>query len=232
MDHCPYCGATQDITEYYERRVRKEAPIAPDHEPEETEEDEDEDEDEIVRGTEDFSEQLESMGWSEEQYESEWDDQLSRAEVELDDAATWHATQKELTEDEAEDTVVETSLRRSVEEERVDLDALIGKKDERRHLLDEQVDLTASDADIRADIYDITGEDGVLPGDRVHVDMAPDSMTGGEGMKEARDDIDFGVDIDDDAPLSKGSSPSEAEGGKQRRTLSRRKPNDEDPDAT
>ena len=83
-----------------------------------------------------------------------------------------------------------------------------------------------------ADIYDITGEDGVLPGDRVQVDMAPDSMTGGEGMKEARDDIDFGVDIDDDAPLSKGSSPSEAEGGKQRRTLSRRKPNDEDPDAT
>ena len=230
MDHCPYCGATQDITEYYERRVRKEAPIAPDHDSEETEEDEDEDE--IVRGTEDFSEQLESMGWSEEQYESEWDDQLSRAEVELDDAAAWHATQKELTEDEAEDTVVETSLRRSVEEERVDLDAIIGKKDERRHLLDEQVDLTASDADIRADIYDITGEDGVLPGDRVNVDMAPDSMTGGEGMKETRDDIDFGVDIDDDTPLSTGSSPSEAEGGKQRRTLSRRKPNDEDPDAT
>ncbi len=232
MDHCPYCGATQDITEYYERRVRKEAPIAPDHEPEETEEDEDEDEDEIVRGTEDFSEQLESMGWSEEQYESEWDDQLSRAEVELDDAAAWHATQKELTEDEAEDTVVETALRRSVEGERVDLDALIGKKDERRHLLDEQVDLTASDADIRADIYDITGEDGVLPGDRVHVDMAPDSMTGGEGMKEARDDIDFGVGIDDDAPVSTGPSPSEAEGGKQRRTLSRRKRDDEDSDPT
>ncbi len=228
MDHCPYCGATQDISDYYERRVRKEVPIASDPEPEETEEDEDEDE--IVLGTEDFSEQLESMGWSEEQYESEWDDQLSRAEVELDEAAAWHATQEELTEEEAEDTITETSLRRSVEEEQVDLDAMIGKKDERRHLLDEQVDLTASDADIRADIYDITGEDGVLPGDVVKVDMAPDSMTGGEGMKETRDDIDFGVG--DDTPVSKGPSPSEGSREKQRRTPSRRKRDGDDSDAS
>jgi len=191
---------------------------------------EDEDDDEIVLGTEDFSEQLESMGWSEEQYESEWDDQLSRAEVELDEAAAWHTTQKELTEEESEDTITETSLRRSVEEEQVDLDAMIGKKDERRHLLDEQVDLTASDADIRADIYDITGEDGVLPGDVVKVDMAPDSMTGGEGMKETRDDIDFGVG--DDTPVSKGPSPSEGSREKQRRTPSRRKRDGDDSDAS
>ncbi len=230
MEHCPYCGATQDISDYYERRVRKEVPIASDPEPEETEDGEDEDDDEVVLGTEDFSEQLESMGWSEEQYESEWDDQLSRAEVELDEAAAWHATQEELTEEETEDTITETSLRRSVEEERVDLDAMIGKKDERRHLLDEQVDLTASDADIRADIYDITGEDGVLPGDVVKVDMAPDSMTGGEGMKETHEDVDFGVG--DDTPVSKGPSPSEGGRGKQRRTPSRRKRDGDDSDAS
>jgi hypothetical protein len=133
-----------------------------------------------------------------------------------------------LTEEEAEDTVVDTALRRSVREERIDLDSIMGKRDERRHLLDDEVDLTASDAYIRADIYDITGEKGVLPGDVVHVDMAPDTMSGGEGMKKARDDIDFG--IDDDAPVSTGPSPSEAKGGKQRRTLSRRKPDDEDSD--
>ena len=230
MDHCPYCGATQDISEYYERRVRKEVPLAPDAETEETEEDEDEDE--IVRGTEDFSEQLESMGWSEEQYESEWDDKLSQAEVELDEVADWHAAQEELTEEEAEDTVVDTALRRSVREERVDLDSIMGKRDERRHLLDEEVDLTASDAYIRADIYDITGEKGVLPGDVVHVDMAPDTLAGGEGMTKTHDDIDFGVGIDDDAPVSTGPSPSKAEGGKQRRTLSRRKRDDEDSDPT
>ena len=172
------------------------------------------------------------MGWSEEQYESEWDDKLSRAEVELDEVAAWHAAQEELTEEEAEDTVVDTALRRSVREERIDLDSIMGKRDERRHLLDEEVDLTASDAYIRADIYDITGEKGVLPGDVVHVDMAPDTMSGGEGMTKTRDDIDFGVGIDDDAPVSTGQSPSEAEGGKQRRTLSRRTPDDEDSDPT
>lgn len=230
MEHCPYCGATQNISEYYESRVRKEVPIAMDPEPVEAEEDENEEE--VVLGTEDFSEQLESMGWSEEQYESEWDDQLSQAEVELDEAAAWQVAQEEMTEDEAEDMIVETSLRRSVEEEQVDLDALIGKKDERRHLLDEQVDLTASDATIRADIYDITGEEGVLPGDEINVDITPETMTGGEGMKETHDDIDFGADIEGDTPVSKEPSPSEGDSGKQRRTLSRRKRNDEDSDAS
>ena len=220
MEHCPYCGASQDISEFYEKRVRKEVPLA--LEPEQGETEEDEDEDEIVIGTEEFSEQLTSMGWSEEQYESDWDEQLSKAEEELDDAAAWHATQAELTEDESEDMIVETSLRRSVEEERADLDSILGDKGERRHLLDEQVDLTASDANIRADIYDITGEEGVLPGDHIRVDMTPDSMSGGEGMAAAREEIDFAVD-DDGPPVSIESPPHKEEPEKRRRSVSRRK---------
>ena len=150
--------------------------------------------------------------------------------IELDEAAAWHATQEELTEEESEDMIVETSLRRSVEEERIDLDTIIGDKGERRHLLDEQVDLTASDANIRADIYDITGEDGVLPGDQIRVDMTPDSMSGGEGMSAEREEIDFAVD-DDGPSVSIESPPHKEEPEKRRRSVSRRKRDDKDTDA-
>jgi len=201
MDHCPYCGEVQDVSSFYEKRERKERVI--------TEEVEEKvDWDEIVTGTDSFDETLDELGFDADQYESEWDSKLQAAEKDIDEAEEWRDEQQIDPEDaESGDQIADTHLRAAVRAHQVDIDDIIGDKEGRRHLTDEQVELTASDAKIRSDIFELTGEEGVLPGDHVSVDFIPDQTFVGNELKEAKDVTDFTVEEDDDGEVKKHRAP-------------------------
>ena len=76
MDHCPYCGAIQNVSSHYEQRERKELIPLP-------EEEEEEDEEEILIGTEDFDVQMENFGVSEDSIEDDWESGLEEAESQI-----------------------------------------------------------------------------------------------------------------------------------------------------
>ena len=192
IEHCPYCGEVQDTSSFYEKRERKVRVV------EEVEEVE-EDLDEIVVGTDDYGDQIQEMGYDEEQLESHWDERLTDAEREIDEAIAEREKLSEIPEEEEESEVVMTQMRQSHEEDRVDLDTIIGDKESRRHLMDGDVELSASDANIREDIYKITGEDGILPGQEVEVEFIPDNTVVGNELKDTAEVTDFSVEDDDDS---------------------------------
>jgi RNA polymerase subunit RPABC4/transcription elongation factor Spt4 len=218
LDHCPYCGTTQSAADRFERRERKF--VEPEPEPEEEESDvEESDSDEIVAGSEDFESQVAGMGWDESQYEDEWDESLERAEQQIDDVARVRMEQM-IQSLEDEDQVAETTLGKYVSAEVLDLDGIVGEKDERRHLRDEGGELSASDADIRAEIYEVTGETGVLPGDEITVDTMYDAAASvGDEIPEEIGTADFSG-IDDSEPP------------RRRRAIRRKSSDSDDKDAT
>ena len=82
-----------------------------------------------------------------------------------------------------------------------DLDEMLAAKGELKAHKDDESELSASDAEIRGRLYEITGEDGVMPGDEVHIGMGlSDSSIAGNEIEETSSD--FTVE-DDDQPLSK-----------------------------
>ena len=167
MDHCPYCGAIQDVSSHYERRERKELIPLPDEE-----EEDDDDEEEILIGTEDFDDQMENFGVSEDSIEDDWESGLEEAESQIRSIEEEYEQELSSEEDEDED-VVSTNLQDQLEAGR-DIDSFLEKKGKRRALKDDEVELSASDADIRKDIFDLTGEEGVLPGEKVVFDELSD----------------------------------------------------------
>ncbi len=201
IEHCPYCGEVQDISSFYEKRERKEITI-------EEFEDEEEDFDEIVAGTDDYGDAIQEMGYDEEQLESDWDESLSEAEREIDEAMAEREKLDELTEEEAEQELVISQMRQTHEEHRADIDEIIGDKSSRRHIQDEDVELSASDAHIREDIFKITGEDGVLPGQQIDVEFITDNTVVGNELKDSKEVTDFTVE-DDDQPKSNNQSEEE-----------------------
>ena len=79
---------------------------------------------------------------------------------------------------------------------------MIGASDQRRALKDDGSELSASDALIRKDIYDITGEEGVLPGEEVNIrGMMTDPGIVGNAVPDAEGLADF-------SGLEAGHSPS------------------------
>ena len=201
LENCPYCGSQQNISERFEKRSRKEIII----QEKPIEEVEEEDLDEIVTGDVDFASSIKEMGFDEENLETEWDEEFNKAEAEID---TMIAQQTELEESEDTEDTEEDVIKGHLEKTETlfnprELDDFIGKKDSRRHLKDEDVELTASDAEMRADIYALTGEEGVLPGEEVKLGIAPftDHRIAGNVIPEA--EADFTVEETDDMPLSK-----------------------------
>jgi hypothetical protein len=134
------------------------------------------------------------MGYDEEHLESDWDEHLSDAEREIDEAIAEREKLSEMTEEDAEDELVMTQMRQSHETHRADLDEIIGDKESRRHLQDQDVELSASDAGIREDIFKITGEDGILPGQEVEVEFIPDNTVVGNVLKDSAEVTDFTVE--------------------------------------
>jgi len=196
MDHCPYCGAEQNVSDFYERRERRDIAIE--------EEEVEEDPEAYVSGTLDYEERIGDFGLSEEALESEWDNRLEEAESELDELAEREAELASIEEDETLDEKVTTThlKQRILADDSEGLDEFLAKKGERRALKDDEVKLSASDADIRADIFEITGEDGVLPGEQVVVDELLDHSIGGEELPDSTES-DF-TSLSDEARHTEG----------------------------
>ena len=207
LEHCPYCGSEQDMGAHYSRRERKFKPLPADPEDEITVENEDEDE--IVRGHEGFDTHAGDLGFDEEQWEGEWDENITEAEAYFDSKEEERiAAEESATEyGESEDIVGSTELSEVMDEmPKHDLDAFLGDVESRRHISDADVELTASDADFREQIFELTGEDGVLPGQQVNVDSMIDNTVVGNEVRSASSDFTIG---DDGEPVTKIEPKSE-----------------------
>ncbi|MDE0556942.1 MAG: hypothetical protein OSB30_00540 [Candidatus Poseidoniaceae archaeon] len=209
MEDCPYCGAKQDVSSFFEqrqRRVVEEKELIPIEE--------EDDEDEIVTGTEDFASTVQEFGYDEDDLGQEWDKNLKSAEEEVeaaydrkhaDELALEGLTEEEIEELKSEVTTTLTSAKDAAVG--VGIDEMLGGRELHAHL-DDGEDLSASDAGIREQIFNVTGEDGVLPGDKFEVGMsATDNSLAGNEVKDSTTDFSF---EEDDAPLS-ASTMSDAE---------------------
>ena len=213
MENCAYCGAEQDVSSFFERRERRVREVPEEKElvslPEE-------DENEIVTGTEDFATAVKEFGFDESNLEEEWDENVVAAEEEVtaayDSRNADELAMEDMTEEEIEamQNQIVTTLK-TVEEsfEGHNLDAFLPSKEEMKSLKDDGKDkdgaawttLSASDAEIRGDLYELTGEEGVMPGEKVNVGMGiTDSSLAGNEIKEAS--ADFAFEDDTELPLT------------------------------
>ena len=211
MENCAYCGAFQDVASFFERRERRERRSVVKETVSLPEEDND---DEIVTGDQNFADAVKEFGFDEEHLEEEWDANIEAAEAEVeaaydrryaDELAMEDMTEEEL---EAYKSQVTTTLRTMKDESTDhDVEAFLSEKGELKSLGEDTGELSASDADIRERLFEITGEEGVLPGEKVRVGMnLTDSSLAGNEVSEATANFTF----DDDEPLS-ASMKSDAE---------------------
>ena len=203
MDNCPYCGAKQDVSSFFERRERK-VRTAPKVEialPEE-------DDDKIVSGTENFAEAVREFGYDEDQLEGEWDEEFAKAEAEIAELEQLYEEEEISTEDMTPEEIEElesrvtTKLRslKQLGEDSSSIDDMLAAKGDLISHKDDGGELSASDADIRGRLYEITGEEGIMPGDEVHVGMnLSDGALAGNEIEEAQSDFSF----EDDEPIAK-----------------------------
>lgn len=222
LENCPYCGGVQDLRTQFKARERKQVIELPVEE----EVEEEVDEEAIVAGTEDFDEMAEEFGFDEDGLEAEWDEKLEEAETEIDEMLERQAAEMELLEptpegDEEDGPVAAIPNIPAPDSQMsgVDIDEMLGDKEERRHLVDSGDDgklLDASDAKIRSDLFDITGESGVLPGQHVVIGMGVQDhrLVGNELPEEA---MDFSFEDDELTPAVE----------KRKRTAARRKKEEE-----
>ena len=135
------------------------------------------------------------------------------------------AAEAEATEGEEAEDIVETTELSEVMEEMPehDLDAFLGDVKSRQHLSDADVELTASDANYREQIFELTGEDGVLPGQQVNVEAMVDNTVVGNEVRSASSDFTI---PDEGKPVEKSESEPESDSDKstpKRRGVRRRK---------
>ena len=121
--------------------------------------------------------------------------------------------------------IIETPLQAQLESGR-DLDSFLEEKGKRRALKDEEVELSASDANIRQDLYDLTGEKGVMPGEEVVYDELsdPSSQVGKEiDTDRVSDFSSLSSEAGHTEGLVDDSQPQESENKPKRRRSIRRK---------
>ncbi len=204
MENCPYCGSHQDVSSFFEKRERrqKRAVVKEIALPEE------EDEDLVVAGSENFAETVKEFGYGEDQLEEDWDQNIATAEAKIaeiqqlydDEFSIEGLTPEEIEEMESQFTIKLKGLK-ELESSSQDLDEMLAAKGELRSHKDDGAELSASDAEIRGRLYEITGEEGVMPGDEVNIGMGlSDSSLAGNEIEEVNSD--FTVE-DDDQPLAK-----------------------------
>ena len=217
MDNCPYCGADQDVSKFFERRERRERKTIPTQEialPEE-------DEDRIVSGTENFAETVKEFGYDEDQLEEDWDENIATAEAQIaeieqmyeEEFDTEGLTPEEIEELESQVTTKLKSMK-ELSDDSQDLDEMLASKGDLMAHKDDDSELSASDAEIRGRLYEITGEDGVMPGDEVNIGMGlADSSIAGNEIEEVSSD--FTVE-DDDQPLTRIEENDELQPARQK----------------
>ncbi len=225
MENCPYCGAQQDVSSFFERRERREPRQAVKEEvalPEE-------DENEIVTGTQNFADAVKEFGFDEEHLEEEWDTNIEAAEAEVeaaydrryaDEIAMEDMTEEEL---EAYKEQVTTTLSARRSDDVQDLDSILSEKGELKSLAEETGELSASDATIREQLFEITGEDGVLPGEKVNIGMSlTDSSFAGNEVSEAT--ANFSFDEKEEKPPATAKAKADGDAPAKGRKAVRRRP--------
>ena len=203
IENCAYCGAIQDVASFFERRERREPKAQktfvslPD--------DEEDDENEIVTGEENFDKTIREFGFDEGQLEEEWDENIEAAEAEVEAAYDRRyadeIAEEEMTDEELEayKSQVTSTIRKSSSADH-DIDAIIRSKKSMKAVKEDDSELSASDADIREQLFEITGEEGVRPGEKVQVGMQlSDSSLAGNEVQEAS--MDFTIE-EEDLPMS------------------------------
>ena len=123
----------------------------------------------------------------------------------------------DMDEEEALSTV--TTTLKSIEEtfEGHDIDAILQDKDIKAHA-DDGGELTASDADIRGKLYEITGEEGVMPGDEVLVGMGiQDRSLAGNTLPDDAMDFSFEDEADELDPVKAAAAENKRKRGVRRR---------------
>ena len=217
MDNCPYCGAEQDVSSFFEQRQRRERKVVPKEEvalPEI-------DENEVVTGSQDFDETVKEFGYDEEQFGDFWDENIATAEAEIaeiEQSYEEEVSTEGLTPEEIEefDSQVTTRLKglKEMSAGVQDLDDMLASKGELVSHKDDGADLSASDAEIRGRIFELTGEDGVMPGDQVHIGLGiSDSSLAGNEIEETSSD--FTVE-DEDTPIAKIKATDELQPARQK----------------
>ena len=225
MENCPYCGAQQDVSSFFERRERREPRQVVKEEvalPEE-------DENEIVTGTQNFADAVKEFGFDEEHLEEEWDTNIEAAEAEVeaaydrryaDEIAMEDMTEEEL---EAYKDQVTTTLSARRSDDVQDLDSILSEKGELKSLAEETGELSASDAAIREQLFEITGEDGVLPGEKVKIGMSlTDSSFAGNEVSEAT--ANFSFDENEEKSPAKAKPKADGDAPAKARKAVRRRP--------
>ena len=218
MDNCPYCGAEQDVSSFFEQRQRRERKVVP----KEVVALPEIDENEVVTGTEDFDETVKEFGYDEEQFGDFWDENIATAEAEIaeieqsyeeEEVSTEGLTPEEIEEF---DSQVTTRLKglKEMSAGVQDLDEMLASKGELVSHKDDGADLSASDAEIRGRIFELTGEEGVMPGDQVHIGLGiSDSSLAGNEIEETSSD--FTVE-DEDNPIAKIKATDELQPARQK----------------
>ena len=216
LENCPYCGADQDISKYFEQRQRKviekkEVPL----------EEVDEVDPETIHaaGYEGFDEAVKEFGYDSDDLEDHWDENIAKAEAEVEAAYDRRMAEEEVDLDEEEALSTVTTTLKSIEEtfEGHDIDAILEDKDIKAHA-DDGGELTASDADIRGKLYEITGEEGVMPGDEVLVGMGiQDRSLAGNVLPDDAMDFSFEDEADELDPVKAAAAENKRRRGVRRR---------------
>ncbi len=201
ISHCPFCGTEQDLSIHFEKRQRRELKTLPDDDDEEDESESDEDV--IVTGTKDFDSAIKEFGYDADQLETDWDEKFAAAEAEMDALAERLKAEGEIKE--GEEDVAEPLLKTASETFSGEgfEDVLKGRKDliSIEYKEDDSAELSASDAQIRKQLYEITGEEGVLPGEEVIIGMGV-SERSLVGFESSEDAMDFSFEDDELTPAS------------------------------
>ena len=199
METCPYCGIEQSLTSHYERRERKmveeiATPVASAPVMDTVGEEQD-----YVVGEDDFDAIAGEFGSGEDASATQWESELETAERTFSELEAAYLAEVAVDDMDDEDIITPLLDRTS---KGLELDDVIGASDQRRALKDDGSELSASDALIRKDIYDITGEEGVLPGEEVNIrGMMTDPGIVGNAVPDAEGLADF-------SGLEAGHSPS------------------------
>lgn len=222
LSDCPYCGSPQDVSKYFERRERKvveKKTIAL------VEEEEIDPETIHAAGYEGFDEAVKEFGYDSDDLEDHWDEGIAKAEAEVEAAYDRRVASEEEydTEDEEAMSVVTTTLK-SIDEtfKGHDIDAILEEKNIKAHL-DDGSELSASDADIRGRLFEITGEEGVMPGEEVNIGMGiQDRSLAGNVLPEEAMDFSFDEEVVDEEADEVNPVAAAAAETKRRRGVRRR----------
>ena len=218
LSNCPYCGATQDISLFFEKRerrvVEKETVALVDEE-------EIDPETIHAAGYEGFDEAVKEFGYDADDLEGHWDDNIAKAEAEVEAAYDRRvAAEEEFEMDDEEALATVTTTLKSIDEtfEGHNIDAILDDKDVKAHL-DDGSELSASDAEIRSRLFEITGEEGVLPGDEVHVGMGvQDRSLAGNDLPEDAMDFSLGDEDDEVNPVASATAANKRRRGVRRKS--------------